>query len=176
MLTDRSFTVSNTMTTEPKTLKEAAEALYTTTPRAISCAMLEEYGIEATAAQAEDITYELLSLNLYWAHVAIESYLPREFRTVMCEYLLELIRLDWSGQFKLSHAKWADYRQELEARRHTYAQVVEAGGSPLAVQTEAGALLEDRGAVREEDRSKFLALLIDLVPVEAYGELLKGLG
>ena len=164
------------MTTEPKTPKEAAEALYAATPRAISCAMLEEYGIEVTAAQAEDITSELLSQNLYWAHVAIESYLPREFRAVMFDYLLELIRLDWSGQFKLSHAKWTDYRQEMEARRRTYAKVVEAGGSPLAVQTAAGALLEDRGTVREEDRSKCLALLIDVVQVEVYGELLKGLG
>lgn len=168
--------MSATVTPEPKTPKEAAEALYAATPRAISCAMLEEYGVEATAAQAEEVTYEVLSLNLYWAQVAIESYLPREFRAVMFDYLLELIRLDWSGQFKLGHAKWADYRHELEARRRTYAKVVEAGGSPLAVQTEAGALLEDRRAVREEDRSKVLALLIDVVQVETYGELLKGLG
>lgn len=164
------------MSPEPKTPKEAAEALYTVTPRAISCAMLEEYGIETTVAQAEEVTYEVLSLNLYWAHVAIESYLPREFRAVMFDYLLELIRLDWGGQFKLSHAKWADYRQKMEARRRTYAKVVEEGGSPLAVQTELGALLEDRGTVREEDRAKFLALLIDVVPFETYGELLKGLG
>lgn len=138
--------------------------------------MLEEYGIEATAAHAEELTYEVLSLNLYWAHVAIESYLPRELRAVMFDYLLELIRLDWSGHFKLGHAKWTDYRHELEARRRIYAKVVEAGGNPLAVQTEAGALLEDRGTAREEDRSKFLALLIDLVQVETYGELLKGMG
>ncbi len=163
------------MSPEPKTPKEAAEALYSTTPRAISCAMLKEYGIEATAAQAEEITREVLSLNLYWASVAIELYLP-QFHAVMFDYLLELVRRDWSGQFKLSHAKWAGYRQEMEDRQRTYAKAAESDGSPLAVQTEMGALLEDRGTVREEDRSRFLALLVDVVQAETYSELLKGLG
>lgn len=164
------------MTTKPETPKEIADALYGKTPRAITRAMLEEYGIEATEAQAEEITREVLSLNLYWAHAAIESYMPREVRSVMFDYLLELVRLDWGGQFKLSPAKWAGYRPEMEARRSTYAKVMEEGGNPLAVQAEAGMLLEDKGTVGEEDRSKLLAFLTDVVQVETYDELLQDLG
>jgi hypothetical protein len=45
-------------------------------------------------------------------------------------------------------------------------------GGELTVATEAGTILEDQGAVQAEDRAKVLALLVDHVPLDRYGEIL----
>jgi hypothetical protein len=60
---------------------------------------------------------------------------------------------------------------EATKRRATYEQIVREGGSPIAVATEFCMRLTTVGAVRDEDRPRLLALVIDLVPVEELGEI-----
>ena len=79
------------------TPEEAAHALYAVMPRAISRGVLEEYGIEATEDQARDLTREVLSLNLYWVRAAIDAHIPRQYRTVLFDRLVQLIQQDWGG-------------------------------------------------------------------------------
>ena len=59
------------MSTNSMTPKQAAVALIAAMPTGVSVQQLEEYGIEATTEQAQAITQEVLSLNLFWIYAAI---------------------------------------------------------------------------------------------------------
>lgn len=154
------------------TPEEAAQALSALIPRAVSPALLEEYGIESNDEQARHITRELLSLNLYWVHAAIEAHIPRQYRNVLFERLLQLIRQDWEEQFQQRAQQWEEFLGELTEREDQYRPFGNQPGGEMAVATEAGTILEDQGAVQAEDRAKVLALLVDYVPLDRYGELL----
>jgi hypothetical protein len=161
------------MASQGMTPKEAAEALYAILPQALSPSLLEDYGIAATDERAQTITREVLSLNLYWIFAAVEAHIPRHYRIVLFGHLVGLMRADWEEQFQVAGMPWDEYMREMEARRYTYARVMQEEGSPVAVAAHAGAILEEQGAVRAEDQPKILALFTDLVPVEQYGELLE---
>jgi len=151
---------------------EAADALFAVIPRAISRDLLADYGIEGSEVEARDVTREVLSLNLYWISAAIEAHIPRDYRTVLFDRLLQLISQEWSLQFQQSHVTWTEYLGELEQRRLVYVPIGRVQGGEIAVATQAGAILEDNRIVRDEDRSKVLALLVDLVPLNRYGAIL----
>ncbi|MEP6888685.1 MAG: hypothetical protein ABI945_10250 [Nitrospirales bacterium] len=57
------------------TPREAAESLYAAMPCAMSLDLLREYALEVTPEQARHITEEVLSLNLYWIHTALQASL-----------------------------------------------------------------------------------------------------
>jgi hypothetical protein len=154
------------------TPEEAAQALYEIIPRGLSQELLEEYGIEAGDEQARQITRELLSLNLYWVHAAIEAHIPRQYRTVLFERVLQLIRQDWEGPYRQEQFPWEEFLNEMTDRETRYRPLGNEPGGELSVATEAGNLLEDQGAVQAEDRAKVLALLVDHVPLERYGKVL----
>jgi hypothetical protein len=151
---------------------EAADALFAVIPRGISCDLLADYGIEGSEEQARDVTREVLSLNLYWISAAIEARIPRDYRTVLFDRLLQLINHEWVSQFQQPHATWTEYLDEVEQRRKTYAPIGRAQGGEIAVATEASVIMEDNRIVRDEDRSKVLALLVDHVPLDRYGAIL----
>jgi hypothetical protein len=154
------------------TPEEAAQALYEIIPRGISPGLLEEYGIDATDEQADRMAREVLSLNLYWIRSAIEAHIPRQYRNVLFERLLHLIRQDWEAELRQKGRPWEEFLTELAERDERYRPFGNQPGGELAVATEAGTLLEDHGAVQAEDRAKVLALLVDHVPLDRYGELL----
>ena len=154
------------------TPEEAAQALYELIPRGMSPGFLEEYGIEATDQQARDITREVLSLNLYWVRAAIEAHIPRQYRTLLFDRLLQLIQQDWDEQFHQKGKLWAEYRTEFNEREAAYGPIGNQPGGELAVATEAAGIVEDQGAVQSEDRAKVLALLVDHVPLNRYGDIL----
>ena len=52
---------------------------------------------------------------------------------------------------------------------------MQEGGSPIAVFGESAGSLEFSGAIEAGDRQKLLALFIDVIPVDACGELVAGL-
>ena len=154
------------------TPEETAQALSAVIPRAISQGLLDEYGIASSDEQARQITRELLSLNLYWVGAAIEAHIPRQYRSVLFERLLQLIRQDWEEQFRQQRQPWEEFLTELAEREARYRPLGNEPGGEMAVATEAGTILEDEGAVQAEDRAKVLALLVDHVPLDRYGELL----
>jgi hypothetical protein len=154
------------------TPEEAAQALSAVIPRALSPGLLEEYGIESSDERARRITRELLSLNLYWIRAAIEAHIPRQYRSVLFERLLQLIRQDWDKLFGQHPEPWEEFLAELAEREDRYRVLGNQPGGELTVATEAGTILEDQGAVQAEDRAKVLALFVDHVPLNRYGEIL----
>lgn len=160
------------MAKAPMTPAEAAEALYRLIPRRISIEMMSDYGIETTEEQAVEMTREVLSFTLYWVSAAINAHIPRRYREVLFQRVLELIQANWAGEFKLGSVKWAEYLLEMEARRALYAPVGDVEGGAMAASETISDLLEDKGIIQPEDRSKLLVLLPDLVPLDKYQALL----
>ncbi len=159
------------MRPRPQTPVQLAEALFDLTPSAITPAVLEEYGIEATAEQASRITRELLSLNLFWMYSAIETMLAAANREPVLLACFQRLHNTWAGEFGFADEAFVPYFRELDARRVAYDQIVRQGGGPVTVFTEAAEIMESGGMILAEDKKKILAVLIDLVPVDAYGHL-----
>lgn len=154
-----------------RTPQEAAEALYAAIPHALSRATLEDYGIEAEAGQAQQITQELLSLSLFWIHCALEAVLPPKPRELVLGELRGCILSGWGSDLALVGLDAQRYFQEAEERRRIYAQAMQEGASPVMIATETAAILGANSAVQQEDRVKVVALATDLVPVDELGEL-----
>lgn len=161
--------------TMPQTAQQAAESVFTLFPFPLAQATLEEYGVEATGEQSQMITREVLSLNLFWAHHALMSVLSNAEGERVFDELCRYVRAAWETMLGLDRPSLAGYFEEAAERRALYDQIVQEGGSPIAVFTETTALVESDGAIRPEDGQKFLALLIDLIPVDAIGETVEGL-
>ncbi|MBM4123368.1 MAG: hypothetical protein FJ246_00195 [Nitrospira sp.] len=162
------------MTLPPQTPAQAAQALYAILPHAMTQAALEEYGIDAAPEQAQQITRELLSVNLYWVQSALQMVLTKTASERVLLALREHLRSVWETDLGLNGQDVQGYFEEAEERRHTYDLIVQEGGAPVAVFTECAGILESAWALRAEDRSKALALFIDLVPVDEIGEVLEG--
>ena len=160
------------MKPESMTPAEAADALYQLIPRRVSVELLSEYGIEGQAEQEETMTRELLSFTLYWVSAAINAHIPRKYREVLFQRVLELIQAGWTTEFKIESIKWEDYLVEMEERRARYAPVGDYEGGAMAASEEISDLLENEGLIQPEDRPKLLVLLPDLVPLDKYQDLL----
>lgn len=158
------------------TPKQAAAALVAAMPIGVSVQQLEEYGIEATVEQAQVITQEVLSLNLFWIYAAIEAHIPQKYQSALSELILDTIEAGWGTTVSVGPVAWTVYLNEWQERRRRYSRLVEEGVSPLAVSAEAATLLEENGLVKEVERRNLLTLLIDFVPVDTYGRLLEDVG
>ena len=154
-----------------RTPQEAAEALYAAVPHALSPAMLEDYGIEATIEQARQIAQELLSLNLFWIGCALEAVLPPKPRELVLGELRGRILSGWVSDLAWDGLEAGLYFQEAEERRRIYAQAMQDDASPVMIATETATILVANSAVQPEDRNKILALAVDLVPVDELGQL-----
>lgn len=158
------------------TPRQAAVALIAAIPTGVSVQQLEEYGIEATAEQAQAITQEVLSLNLFWIFAAIEAHIPQKYQSALSDHMLASIEAGWGTTVPVGSASWTDYLKEWQERRTRYSRLVEEGMSPLGVSAEAATLMEDNRLVTEAERRNLLTLLIDFVPVDIYGQLLENVG
>lgn len=159
------------MSSSPKTPFQAAEALYAIIPHAVPRATLEEYGMDTTTDQARQITREVLSLSLFWVRSALQVVLPKTSKERVLGELRQCLVKSWQSELGQEGHDVEEYFEEMEGRRSTYDGVVQEGGTPVMVFTEAAAILESGGAVPSEDRQKILALLLDLIPVDPIGEL-----
>jgi hypothetical protein len=164
------------MAANSMTPRQAADALIAAIPTGVSVQQLEEYGIEATAAQAQAITQEVLSLNLFWIFAAIEAHIPQKYQPALSDHMLASIEAGWGTTIPVGSASWTDYLNEWQERRARYSRLIEEGMSPLAVSAEAATVMEDNRLVTEAARRNLLTLLIDFVPVDIYGELLENVG
>lgn len=164
------------MSANQMTPKQAAIALVATMPTGVSVQQLEEYGIEATVEQAQAITQEVLSLNLFWIFAAIEAHIPQKYQSALSELILDTMEAGWGTTVPVGSASWAAYLNNWEDRRRRYNRLIEEGVSPLAVSAEAAVLMEENRLVKEAERRNLLTLLIDFVPVDTYGQLLEDVG
>ena len=164
------------MAANSMTPRQAAVALVAAMPTGLSVQQLEEYGIEATAEQAQAITQEVLSLNLFWIFAAIEAHIPLKYQSALSDHMLTSIEAGWGTTVPVGSASWTTYLNEWQERRRRYSRLVEEGMSPLGVSAEAVALMEDNRLVTEAERRNLLTLLIDFVPVDTYGQLLEDVG
>ena len=164
------------MSANSMTPRQAAAALVAAMPTGVSVQQLEEYGIEATTEQAQAITQEVLSLNLFWIFAAIEAHIPRKYQPALLELILASIEAGWGSTVPVGSASWTAYLNEWQERRRRYTRLVEEGASPLAVSAEAATLMEENRLVKEVERHNLLTLLIDFVPVDTYGRLLEDIG
>jgi len=164
------------MSANSMTPRQAAAALVAAMPIGVSVQQLEEYGIEATTEQAQAITQEVLSLNLFWIFAAIEAHIPKKYQPALSELILDLMEAGWGSTVPVGSASWTAYLNEWQERRRRYSRLVEEGVSPLAVSVEAATLMEDNRLVKEVERHNLLTLLIDFVPVDTYGRLLEDVG
>ena len=164
------------MSANSMTPRQAAAALVAAMPIGVSVQQLEEYGIEATTEQAQAITQEVLSLNLFWIFAAIEAHIPKKYQPALLELILASIEAGWGSTVPVGSASWTAYLNEWQERRRRYTRLVEEGASPLAVSAEAATLMEENRLVKEVERHNLLTLLIDFVPVDTYGRLLEDVG
>src|SRR4030066_2315472 len=128
------------MSTNSMTPKQAAAALVAAMPVGVSVQQLEDYGIEATAEQAQAITQEVLSLNLFWIFGAIEAHIPQKYQAALSELILDTIEAGWGTTVPVGSAAWTAYLNEWQVRRRRFSRLVEEGVSPLAVSAEAAEL------------------------------------
>ena len=156
------------------TFREAAESLYAAMPRAMSLDLLGEYGLEVTPEQARQITEEVLSLNLYWIQTALQANLRAGEAERVSREVAQRIQHGWKD-FDMQARDHAAAFEEAQSRRAGYDQIVQEGGSPIAVFGESAGSLEFSGVIGAGDRQKLLALFIDVIPVDAFGELIAGL-
>ena len=155
------------------TARQAAEAIYASMTREVSSETLLDYGIAAAPEQAQRIAVEVLALTLFWIRRALVEILGSRYESRVFEELQCRMESNWP-EFNLP----LDPRRVLEdaGRRHVdYEPLAREGGPPVTVFGEAAQALEREGAVTLEDRQKLLALFIDLVPVDTFGEVLSGL-
>ncbi len=89
------------MESSAQTPRQFAEALYALMPRALSPAILAEFGIVATAQQAQHITREVLMMNLFWIHTALEALLAARGLERVFQELERIIRAVWTSDFQL---------------------------------------------------------------------------
>ncbi len=164
------------MSANSMTPRQAAAVLVAAMPIGVSVQQLEEYGIEATTEQAQAITQEVLSLNLFWIFAAIEAHIPRKYQSALSELILDTMKAGWGTTVPFGSVSWTSYLNEWQERRRRYSRLVEEGMSPLAVSAEAATLMEENRLVKEVERGNLLTLLIDFVPVDTYGQLLGDVG
>lgn len=158
------------------TPRQAAVALVAAMPEGVSVQQLEEYGIKATAEQAQAITQEVLSLNLFWIFAAIDAHIPQKYQAAISQLIMDTLETGWGTALPVGSANWTVYLNQWQDRRRRYSRLVEEGVSPIAVSAEAATLMEENLLVKEAERHNLLTLLIDFVPVDSYGQLLEDVG
>jgi hypothetical protein len=159
------------MTQGRLTPAQAAHSFFAAIPHVVTSDTLERYGIEATSEAARHITRELLFVNLFWIHSALHAALTSKAADRVLTALEGVLRGQWQTTLGLQRQELDSFMTELKQRWASYQKIVREGGSPIAVATELCAQLESVGLVRDEDRQKLLALLIDSIPVHELGEI-----
>ena len=105
------------MAANSMTPRQAAVALVAAMPTGLSVQQLEEYGIEATTEQAQAITQEVLSLNLFWVFAAIEAHIPQKYQSALSEFILDTDKAGWGTTVPVGSASWTAYLNEWQERR-----------------------------------------------------------
>ncbi len=154
---------------------DAAQTLHHVISRALSGAALEDYGLSLSREQGDHILRELLSLCLFWAWAALDSGLSDKDRDRVWAALAHLIKEAWASELGLPPQDFDGYLPEFAKRRHLYENLTREGADPVAVAVEAAGVMETESLIEPEDRSKLLALMVDLVPADELGQAVEEL-
>lgn len=154
---------------------DAARTILTQLPRALPPATLEDYGLQLSPEQARRLTRETLALGLFWVRAALDLALKAATGARVLAELRRAIEQEWCSDFGQQEGDAAEFFREAEARRAAYDRIMREGASPMMIATEASGVCVEVGAVAPEDRTKALALLVDLIPVDEIGELIADL-
>ena len=91
------------MSAHAMTPKQAALALMAAMPIGPSVQQLEEYGIDATTEQAQAMTQEVLSLNLFWIFASIEAHILQKYQAVLSDFILNTMEQGRSSRTAISN-------------------------------------------------------------------------
>lgn len=150
---------------------QTANELFRLIPPAVAPDFFEDYGLTLTAHQAQAVTKELLALTTYWITCAIRVSIPEPIGSRMHRAIHEQIRERWASKFGLGHVPIDQFLEGMENKHDTWDRLVQHGGEPIAILSQAARDLEADHVVASHDEQKILAVLLDLVPVEEIGEL-----
>ena len=155
----------------PITPSQAADSFFAAIPHATTPSLLEQYEIEVMPSQVEILTVEILLVNVFWIQSAVRVVLPPRDHVAVLAAVQDCIHRHWKTSLQLEHHDWEEFCQAVRTRTEEYDRIVQAGGPPMAVLTEAAARLASAARLGEAHRSKLLALLVDLVPIDDLGEI-----
>lgn len=158
---------------EIKTVGQVVAEIAGLMPQAVSTDTLAEYGIEASREQAQRITLEVLYLNLFWIFSACDDLLTKSEGARLHEELSRTLTASWASGLQLEAAHRDIFAAELDGRHREYAAVIKSGGNPGSLCVEAAGIMERGKVIPPEDRTKMVALLVDMTPVETYVEALR---
>ncbi len=161
------------MNREVKTVGQVVEEISRLMPQAVSRETLAEYGIEASPEQAQRVTLEVLYLNLFWIFSACDDLLAKTEGARLQDELCRTLQSSWASALRLDPAHLDLFATELDERHREFAAVVQHGGNPGSVCVDAAGLMERNKFIQPDDRMRMVAVLVDLTPAEAYGEVLQ---
>lgn len=161
------------MNPEVKTVGQVVAEICRLMPKALSREILAEYGLEASREQAQRATLEVLYLNLFWIFSACDDLLTKTEAARLQDELCGTLSASWTSDLHLDPAHLELFATELDERHREYAVVVQHGGNPGSVCVEAATIMERNKFILPEDRMKMVAVLVDLTPVDAYGDVLR---
>ncbi len=159
------------MTKESVTPTEMADRLASLLPPALTPSLLEDYGLEQMATKASEVVRELFSLSLFWMTAALEAHYPGIGDVLVLPGVHQRLQDLWGTVYGLPISQWEPFCADLPERFRAYERAKAEGGSALSVSMEAAERLEANWVVGASDRPNLLALLVDLVPVDAIGDL-----
>lgn len=136
--------------------------------------LLLDYGLHVDPDQSRAIMKELLSLTLYWIGSALQANFRPEAAECIMKELQHRIEQGWRDLGMQGFEPAAVFK-EAKIRQAVYHQMLQEGGSLISVFGESARFLEFEGVIEAGHHQHVLALLIDFVPVDTFGEVLDGI-
>lgn len=159
------------MSKQPVTPTEMAERFVALFPPVLTADLLADYRLEHLAKKSPRLMHELVSLTLFWMTSALELHYRGIGEVLVLPEVHRLLRERWIGEYGFASAEWEPFLATVPERCEEYTRVQAEGGSVVSLSTQAAAYLESEWVVRTEDQPQVLALILDLVAVDAIGEL-----
>jgi hypothetical protein len=169
------FQQGGSQRTQSLTPPQAAEALFALLPRSLTQKTLDQFGLSLTTEQAQQVSRELLALNLYWIQAALTAHYKDIGDVLVLPELHRLLRERWTTVFRMPAAGWRTFLAEADNRRRDYQEVAEQGGGQIDIGNRAVARMESDWVARPEQKAALLSLIVDLVPMEAIGKFVEAL-
>jgi hypothetical protein len=159
----------------PGTPQEMIEQFCSVLPQRVGSKKLGEYGLELSPSATQRTTQEILSLSLFWMEQAVRVTLPKELTRYLLEGIYQSVRGTWKTVYELDAVEEAPFFRRMPQQHANWGKIVNQGGEPIAVLSEAVSSLEAESLIGSEDRQNLLALFLDLVPIEEVGEIAGGI-
>jgi len=155
----------------PGTLQEMVEQFCSVLPSRLSSKTLEDYCLELSPSTIQRTTQEILSVSLFWMEQAFRVTLPKEIASHVLDGIYQSVREAWETKYGWHLDEESPFFRVMTQQHAKWEKIIQQGGEPITVLSEAVSSLELKGTIGSEDRQKLLALFLDLVPIEEVGEI-----